>query len=103
MRLPDSPGFGGRNQSLALALALALSDVSFSWSAVVGGTDGTDGPTHAAGGLVHHGLDLAGAEKALKEADAGTWLEEHGVLFVTGPTGTNVMDLIVVLKESDAE
>ena len=95
--LPENPGQGGRNQSLALALSAHISgreDVSI----LVAGTDGTDGPTSAAGGLVD-GLtwQQQDAEEALKKADAGSYLEKHDALFVTGPTNTNVMDLVIAV------
>jgi glycerate 2-kinase len=101
--LPAQPGRGGRSQSLALAAALALrdhADVLF----LAAGTDGTDGPGEDAGALVDgatvrrgtdQGLD---AEQALARADAGTFLEASGDLLRTGPTGTNVMDLMLGLR-----
>lgn len=101
--LPPHPGRGGRNQSLALAAALALRDqgnVLF----MTAGTDGTDGPTEDAGALVDgetiargalHGWDAAAA---LERADAGSFLEASGDLVRTGPTGTNVTDLMLGLK-----
>ncbi|MDX1489134.1 MAG: MOFRL family protein, partial [Acidiferrobacterales bacterium] len=101
--LPAQPGRGGRSQSLALAAALALrdhADVLF----LAAGTDGTDGPGEDAGALVDgttvkrgtaRGLD---AEQALARADAGTFLEASGDLLRTGPTGTNVMDLMLGLR-----
>ncbi len=98
--LPDEPGRGGRNQALALALAREIDGMD-GVCVLVAGTDGTDGPTDAAGGVVT-GADwqsLPGGEDALARADAGTWLDQAGCLFVTGPTGTNVMDLVVVVKE----
>jgi len=70
----------------------------------VAATDGTDGPTGDAGGLVDGttlsrarslGLD---AEVSLTNADAGNWLEQSGALFTTGPTGTNVMDLLIAIR-----
>lgn len=100
VNLPANPGLGGRNQSLALALALALSAATgLRYSAVVAGTDGTDGVTDSAGGLIHSGLGLAGAAASLQQADASTWLQQSDALFVTGPTATNVMDLVVVIKQ----
>jgi glycerate 2-kinase len=98
--LPDSPGRGGRNQHLALAAAIELSgrpDVLL----LSAGTDGTDGPTDDAGALVD-GATLERARDAgltaaasLARADSGTLLKASGDLIRTGPTGTNVMDLIL--------
>jgi hydroxypyruvate reductase len=98
--LPAKPGTGGRNQSLALALAEYLAGRDHI-SLLVAGTDGTDGPTEAAGGLVDGNTwsDPAAARNALQHADAGTYLQQHHALFVTGPTNTNVMDLVIALVE----
>lgn len=96
--LPAKPGKGGRNQSLAVALALECNARGCNdFYAVVAGTDGTDGPTDAAGGVVYPGISLAGAKQALDAADAEPWLRQAGCLLVSGPTGTNVMDLAVVI------
>lgn len=103
VRLPPNPGRGGRNQSLALAAALELAGHTGVYL-LAAGTDGTDGPTEDAGALVDggtlargetEGLDAAGA---LAAADAGRFLEAAGDLVQTGPTGTNVMDLVIALK-----
>ena len=96
--LPSNPGQGGRNQSLALALAEGIAgrkDISI----LVAGTDGTDGPTHAAGGLVDGESwgDAEAARNALQAANAGPYLFKQDSLFVTGPTNTNVMDLVIAL------
>ena len=102
VNLPENPGYGGRNQSLALALACQLKQFpGVDYVGVVAGTDGTDGPTHGAGGLIYQGMNLDGAELAIEQADAGTWLQQNECLFVTGPTGTNVMDLIVIIKQRE--
>lgn len=98
--LPPNPGRGGRNQSLALALAEGLAgrdDISL----LVAGTDGTDGPTEAAGGIVDGDTwgDADLARSALERADAGPYLEARDSLFVTGPTHTNVMDLAIAIVE----
>ncbi len=93
--LPENPGRGGRNQSLALALAESLVGVD-TISVLVAGTDGSDGPTEAAGGLVDSKTWVAAtAAQALADANAGVYLEACGNLFVTGPTNTNVMDLVI--------
>ena len=95
--LPEHPGRGGRNQSLALALSAHIAgrdDISV----LVAGTDGTDGPTSAAGGLIDGTTwSETTASDALRRADAGTYLEQCAGLFTTGPTNTNVMDLAVVI------
>ena len=100
VRLPPHPGRGGRNQQLALAAAEVLDGHPRAVLLAVG-TDGTDGPTEDAGGLVDGDtLERARAEGLdpadhLARADAGTLLEATGDLVHTGPTGTNVMDLVL--------
>lgn len=97
--LPEHPGRGGRNQSLALALSAHIAgrdDISV----LVAGTDGTDGPTSAAGGLIDGTTwSETTASDALHWADAGTYLEQCGALFSTGPTNTNVMDLLIAIVD----
>lgn len=97
--LPPVPGRGGRNQHLALCLSKWFRGMR-NISLIVAGTDGTDGPTDAAGGVIDGRVfdSVPGAEDALKAADSGSFLERSGALFVTGPTGTNVMDLIIAVK-----
>lgn len=95
-------GLGGRNQEFALAAAIALDGlgrvVAFS-----GGTDGTDGPTDAAGaiadGLTVQRARLRGLNPAaaLAANDSYHFFEELGDLVKTGPTGTNVMDVRLML------
>ena len=95
-------GSGGRNQELALAAApiLAGKDDVAVFSV---GSDGTDGPTDAAGGFVDGHTVGALAENGLdpiavlQENDAYHALEAIGGLIMTGPTGTNVNDLSVAL------
>ncbi len=103
VRLPDRPGRGGRNQQLALAAACELAGAN-GIQFLACGTDGTDGPTDDAGGLVD-GMTLArgqalqlDAEDFLARADAGSYLAATDALVTTGPTGTNVMDLTLALK-----
>lgn len=97
VQLPEHPGRGGRNQALALALAREISGFD-GITLLVGGTDGTDGPTDAAGGIVDGTTWGTGADAALTTADSGTYLSENNGLLVTGPTGTNVMDLAIALR-----
>ncbi len=104
VRLPEQPGRGGRNQHLALCVAeqIAGNRLVYFLSA---GTDGGDGPGEDAGGLVDGGTLSRGsresgldAEGCLARADSGSFLEASGDLIHTGPTGTNVMDLMLGLK-----
>ena len=95
-------GKGGRNQELALAAAAALDGLNGVCVFSVG-SDGTDGPTDAAGGYVDGGSNKALAEKGLsvfdvlQENDAYHALRAIGGLIITGPTGTNVNDVAVAL------
>ena len=97
-------GLGGRNQELALSAARGMDGLTgallFSF-----GSDGTDGPTDAAGGWVdgntaaalrEKGIDI---EQVLSRNDAYRALQACGGLITTGPTGTNVNDLTVLLVE----
>ena len=103
VRLPPHPGRGGRNQHLALAAARLLPEYP-ELLLLAAGTDGTDGPTEAAGGLVDADtcarLALAGLDPGdcLSRADSGTALATVDALVCTGPTGTNVADLVIGLK-----
>ncbi len=101
--LPEHPGRGGRCQSLALSAARWLQERDDLFL-LAAGTDGTDGPGEEAGALVDGGTIARGesagldALRALEQADAGTFLAASGDLVRTGPTGTNVMDLILGLR-----
>jgi glycerate-2-kinase len=97
-------GHGGRSQELALAAALVLAGREGVTLLAVG-TDGSDGPTDAAGACVDGGTTARAAAAGL---DAGDTLARHdshpffvaeGGLIRTGPTGTNVMDLALVRVE----
>ena len=95
-------GKGGRNQEFTLAAALEIAG----WKEIVvlsAGTDGTDGPTDAAGAFADGetfgraraiGLDPGAS---LKENDSYPFFEKLGDLLITGPTGTNVMDLRIMI------
>ncbi|VAW92366.1 D-glycerate 2-kinase [hydrothermal vent metagenome] len=103
--LPDNPGQGGRCQSLALAIAEYIKGMNIVM--LVAGTDGSDGPGEAAGALID-GLTIQRGEELglsaaaeLERANAGYYLSETGDLIDTGPTNTNVMDLIIALKHPD--
>jgi hydroxypyruvate reductase len=97
-------GKGGRNQEFVLATAIAIDGLE---KVVVlsGGTDGTDGPTDAAGAIAdgttisrakNQGLN---AQEYLRNNDSYSFFDPMGDLFKTGPTFTNVMDLRLVLVD----
>jgi len=95
-------GKGGRNQEFALAAAQLIAG-SVPMVLLSGGTDGTDGPTDAAGAVIDHttarraeelGLDL---ESHLRNNDAYPFFQQLGDLLITGATRTNVMDVRVML------
>jgi glycerate 2-kinase len=96
--LPKNPGQGGRNQSLALALSEHIQSRD-DITVLVAGTDGTDGPTNAAGGIVDGRTfdDPKAVFDSLQRADAGSYLLKQNNLLVTGPTNTNVMDLMIAI------
>lgn len=94
-------GLGGRNQEMALAANIALMGKSGIY-ALFAGTDGTDGPTDDAGGFaMPDGVakmgGLAACEKHLAANDSNPILKKGALLFNTGPTRTNVMDLAIIL------
>lgn len=95
-------GLGGRNQELALAAAPAFAGLEHCCVFSVG-SDGTDGPTDAAGGYVDGQTDAAlrtagwDVFAALQNNDAYHALQAIGGLIITGPTGTNVNDVSVAL------
>jgi hydroxypyruvate reductase len=99
-------GIGGRNQELALAAAENLNGLPAVLVASIG-TDGIDGPSDAAGALATGSTLLrarqAGAShrRALAQHDAYPFFKAVGDLIVTGPTGTNVADLQIVLVGAD--
>ncbi len=98
-------GLGGRNQEMALAAALRLRGREHICFVSVG-SDGTDGPTDAAGGYADGGtcarMEAAGLspDGMLNNNDSYRALKAAGDLIVTGPTGTNVNDLTLVLTDA---
>lgn len=101
--LGERAGRGGRNQELALAALCALTrgpEASRSVAFASLGTDGTDGPTDVAGAIITSAMrdqrQAAAWQRALAEHDAYPTLEALGALVKTGPTRTNVNDLILV-------
>jgi len=97
-------GLGGRNQEFALAGAIEISGIE-KIVLLSGGTDGTDGPTDAAGALADHttiqraksmGMD---PKAHLNNNDAYPFFQKLGDLLITGPTQTNVMDVRIILVD----
>ncbi|MEJ2688478.1 MAG: MOFRL family protein, partial [Deltaproteobacteria bacterium] len=101
-------GRGGRNQQLALA-ALCRIGRDARLTLLTAGTDGIDGNSHAAGAIADADGFLAAVAKGLepgrylKENDATAFFERIDSLVVTGPTGTNVMDIMVLLVTAKGE
>jgi hydroxypyruvate reductase len=98
-------GLGGRNQEIALASAIELKDMKADITLFSFGTDGTDGPTDAAGGIVTSDTYDEMVEKGIKPEellrnnDSYHALKKTDRLIMTGPTGTNVNDVICVLMK----
>lgn len=97
-------GIGGRNQECALAMATQLETLGASVVAASVGTDGVDGPTDAAGAVVDTttlgratAAGMAPPERYLENNDSYNFFNQLGDLIRTGPTGTNVGDLQVIL------
>ena len=103
--LPDNPGMGGRNQHFLLSCVSTIQDKNI--SILSAGTDGIDGNTSCAGGMVtgftgktlsQMGFDI---NQELDKANSGNVLMASDCLYKTGRTNTNVMDLIIAYKSSD--
>ncbi|MFZ9950419.1 MAG: MOFRL family protein, partial [Gemmobacter sp.] len=106
VRIEGPAGQGGRNQELALRVALGAQAAGWTgrWAFLSGGSDGRDGPTEAAGGIVGPdtiariraaGLD---PEAHLARHDSLPALRAGGALLVTGETGTNVADFQILVR-----
>ncbi|MEL6684802.1 MAG: DUF4147 domain-containing protein [Pseudomonadota bacterium] len=94
-------GRGGRNQELALRIAVEAAKRGWTdWTCLQGGSDGRDGPTDAAGGLVDQDtLDkIADLDRLLANNDSYAALKQAGDLLMTDATGTNVADLGVMIR-----
>ena len=100
-------GIGGRNTEFALAAAQELAESSRDWVVASLASDGQDGANQAAGAIVDRWTtqrgDLVGlsAMQALRANDSGTYLGELDELVVTGPTGTNVNDVYIAVRNTD--
>jgi glycerate-2-kinase len=95
----DGPRRGGRCQELALSAALRLARFpeGRQVTLLAAGTDGRDGPTDAAGAIVDGTttVRIQDAEQDLVRHDAYHALDQAGALLRTGPTGTNVRDIVI--------
>ncbi len=100
-------GRGGRNQELALAAALGLEG----WPGITllsAGTDGSDGPTEAAGAYADGGTcqrarqQGLNPQESLSNNDSYNFFSQLGDLLITGPTRTNVMDVVCLLVNGDS-
>ena len=95
-------GRGGRNQEFALAAALSIEGLN-DIVVLSGGTDGTDGPTDAAGAIADGATVARALEKGLnpkdflRRNDSYNFFQKLGDLLITGPTRTNVMDIYMML------
>ncbi|MCC6729536.1 MAG: DUF4147 domain-containing protein [Chthonomonadales bacterium] len=88
-------GVGGRSQELALAAAREMRATA-GCVVLAAGTDGADGPTDAAGAVVDGATAGTGADAALARSDSYPFLQRAGALIRTGPTDSNVGDLVIV-------
>jgi len=102
----DKKGFGGRNQELALRLLLNQS-INKNISILCAGSDGIDGKSNAAGAFIDYDLysiikkSKIDPKRYLDESNSNTFFKKVGYDFVTGITGTNVMDFIIILKKGE--
>ncbi|HZK94928.1 MAG TPA: glycerate kinase [Prolixibacteraceae bacterium] len=98
----EGMGLGGRNQHLALIIAKLIEDLP-AITFLSGGTDGTDGPTDAAGAVVDSFTSMNAStlnlnmDQYINNCDSYHFFMQEGGLIITGPTQTNVMDLMVAL------
>ena len=99
--LNENPGLGGRNQEMSLAFAIAAKEkgLTGNWVFLSGGSDGRDGPTDAAGGIVNPTTleRIPNALNYLNNHDAYHGLQQADALLQVGATGTNVADFQVLL------
>ena len=95
-------GKGGRSQELALSFLMVMTDKAEAstrdWVLLAAGTDGRDGPTDAAGALVHSGMTVNRQQglEALNSHDSYHYLDQLGALIKMPPTGTNLADIAIL-------
>jgi hydroxypyruvate reductase len=95
---PGSSGRGGRNQHFSLYAATLLDPSDASTVILSAGSDGIDGNSPAAGGIVDEQPLPMEAKKSLQEFDSYTFFNRMGATVVTGPTGNNLRDLRILLS-----
>ncbi|GAB6134613.1 hypothetical protein JCM16307_01610 [Thermococcus prieurii] len=107
MTVGDAKGLGGPNQEFALSIARKIAGLNV--TVVTFDTDGTDGPTDVAGGIVDgetlKRLEEAGVdvEEALQNHESYRALKRIGALLKTGPTGTNVNSMVIAVVGAPGE
>ena len=111
VRLDGSGGVGGRAQEMGVAFASAMHELAPKrrWAALIGGTDGRDGPTDAAGAMItsDHAFDANAAAAALAAHDCHPFLDScrldsGGALLRVAPTGTNLGDIAIFIVGGEA-
>ena len=106
VRLDANSGVGGRAQEMGVAFASAMHDIAPNrrWAALIGGTDGRDGPTDAAGAIItsDHAFDRTAAAAALAAHDCHPFLETCRALLRVAPTGTNLGDIAIFIVGGEA-
>ncbi|MFH1812377.1 MAG: DUF4147 domain-containing protein [Pseudomonadota bacterium] len=100
VELPTHPGHGGRARHLALAVAARLRHLERPWCMLAAGSDGVDGRGLVAGAVLDEctlrDVDDDAVAQALRDADSGPLLASVGAEIVSGPTGTNLCDLMLL-------
>jgi len=91
-------GKGGRNQELVLYAAVDLSKKYQDVTVASVGTDGIDGKTDCAGAILHSDQKLDAIKQYLDKNDSYNFFKKYGGLIFTGPTGTNLMDIGIILR-----
>ena len=107
VQLGASPGKGGRAQEMGIAYAARMHDAGTGtgWAGLIGGTDGRDGPTDAAGAILGSDdpFDAAAAARALAAHDSYSYLDAHGQLLKVPPTGTNLGDIGIFIAAGSGQ
>jgi hydroxypyruvate reductase len=91
-------GKGGRNQELVLHTSVNLVKKNSKVIVISVGTDGIDGQTNSAGAIWEINSDMYKMESFLKNNDSHNFFKKYGGLIFTGPTGTNLMDIGLILR-----